>query len=171
MQITELKHLTMSSRVSTDKGCLDEKHHAFVFLLKNKKSLFEIYYKNSDTPYKVKQVSGVNRRVTDDEFAMVGASCRVRLNQEVNKSLVCNPIYVKIANKVSNHLGFGDFEDFLGVAVKLCDSTTESEMHYHLSEMFLWDVEILDSNDLGTLIDIIIQDVLEAQAIKISSSL
>lgn len=171
MQITELKHFEVGSGLGSYEGCLDNKHHAFVFLLKSTNDAFEIYYKNSAIPYKVKQTSGASRRVTDDEFSCVNGSCEARLNQEINKCLIRTIEYVETAKVVAKHLEVDDFEDYLSVAVRLCNSSTEGEMYYHLSEVLLWDMEVADLENSESAIENIIQDIWSNKPSAVSSNL
>lgn len=161
MEITELKHLTTCIDSSNSNRCIDGKHHLFVFSLNTINAVFEVFYKNEDTPYKVKQVTGVSRRVTYDEFYRLNAACRIRLNQEVNNNLSKVLSYVKIAKIVADEVQCNSFEEFLAVAVKLHASTNENDAHYHLSDMLLWDMGLVETGDdeIEVIIDNIIRKV------------
>lgn len=158
MQITELKHLSTCIDLNNGNQCVDGKHHLFVFSLKTGNAGFEVFYKNEDMPYKVKQVAGVSRRVTDAEFSRLNALCRIRLSQEVNNNLILIPEYVHIAKIIASELQATGFEDFLEVAVKLRASTNENDAHFHLSNMLLWEMELVEMGDDET--DVLIDSII-----------
>lgn len=168
MQITELRHLCTSNRIGVNSGCLDDKHHLLVFSLKSGGACYEIFYKNSDTPYKVKQVAGVRRSVTDDEFFAVGMVCASRLTKEVHKNLAVVSDYVSIASIIADELGFDDADDFLSMAVLMHRSSNTAEMHHHLSEMLLWEMQSTTPDDAQD--DEIIDNIIE-RTIALSDSI
>lgn len=167
MEITKLKHLTTCIDSSNSNQCIDGKHHIFVFSLKTDSASFEIFYKNEDTPFKVKQIAGVGRRLMDAELSRVNSVCCVMLEEVVNHNLSLVPEYVQIAKIIADELNHNGFGDFLQVAAKLHNSFTkveaphnrsnpgfvytrqnnENDAYHHLSEMFLWDIELLDASE------------------------
>jgi len=135
MKVSLIKHLKTINSTDLKSGCADGQHHLVVIGIESSDASFHVFYKNQDTPYKVKQISGCNRGITDLEFEASNNECHEILLSSIEEALSQVAIYQEIAKLIDTHAGSIDRKHHLLAAVKIHKSDNYNEMHYHLSNM------------------------------------
>lgn len=135
MKISLMKHLKTVNPSHLKLGCADGNHHLVVVTVESSDAFFQVFYKNQDTPYKVKQTSGGKRDLTEQEFEASNQFCHDLLLDDIQETLSKVEIYNELARLIDAHTGHVSYKHNLLIAVKVHKSDSYNEMHYHLSNM------------------------------------
>ena len=101
--------------------------------------------RDNSVPYRVKQLSGDNRDLTEAEFQARNRLCHDVLLKSINKNLAKVPEYKQVANIIKVHAGNKSSSYRLLMAVKLFNSSDRQEMYYHLSHMLNTTDSVIDA--------------------------
>ena len=135
MNISLIKHLKTVNPNHLKLGCADGCHHLVVVGVESSDASFHVFYKDQDTPYKVKQISGNKRDLTEEEFESSNSYCHDVLLDAIEKTLSKVEAYRELADLIGAHTGNANCKHNLLLAVKIYKSDSDNEMYYHLSNM------------------------------------
>ncbi|MGP9666533.1 hypothetical protein [Psychrobacter sp. AOP31-A1-22] len=145
MKISLIKHFRNISPGHLKLGCADGCHHLVVVGVESSDASFNVFYKNQDTPYKVKQLSGSTRDLTEEEFESSNSYCHEVLLSTIEKTLAKVDIYQEIADLIESYTGVVNRRHNLLLAVKVYMSDSHNEMHYHLTNMLQTTDEVIEN--------------------------
>ena len=129
MKVSILKHLKLRSE-GPGKNCFyDGYNHHIVVSIEAADAAYEAHYKNEDYPFKVVQLSGETRLLSEEEFCAASCLSWGSLIESAVAHLENNERCQKIAATLAKEMNSSDWKKYLIFAARLdrCESYNELE--------------------------------------------